>query len=232
MIDTRRSALINWDRIFPSPVGADINHFSPAVDGKPFREKLGTEGLIVLYQGQISGANYVHLFIQAAKDVCDIREDVTFVVVGGGDRLDRAKSHAAELDLGDRIRFTDEVPHADVPGYVAAADVVVACFEDNEQSRCKSPLKVAEYLASGKPIVASRVGEVPVMMQDAGLLVEPGSHGAISESILRLLDDRDLREDLSRKARERAVNALTWKHTALSLVEAYGKAMKVRYGID
>ena len=110
--------------------------------------------------------------------------------------------------------------------------MVVACFEDNEQSRCKSPLKVAEYLASGKAIVASRVGEVPVMIQDAGLLVEPESPGAISESIFRLLDYRDLREDLGLKARERAVSAFTWKHTALSLVEAYGKAMRVRYGID
>ncbi len=77
-----------------------------------------------------------------------------------------AKKLAHELRLNDHLIFTGEVPHLDIPLYIAAADVTVACFEDNEQSRCKSPLKVVEYMASGKAIVASRMGEIQKMIGD------------------------------------------------------------------
>jgi glycosyltransferase involved in cell wall biosynthesis len=223
---------IPQDRVFYIPVGADIEHFTPERDGRVIRRRFGESRKIVMYHGQISGANYVHLFIKAAEQVLSQRNDVLFVVVGGGDQLGNAKDLARCEGLGDGIYFTGEVPHSDIPDYIAAADVTIACFEDNEQSRCKSPLKVVEYLASGKAIVASRLPEVEKMIGDAGILVTPDQPSHIAEAVATLLDNDDLRAQLGAKARRQAEKVYNWPRSADTLQSAYERAFKVHYGLN
>lgn len=220
------------ERSFFVPVGGDLAAFSPEVDGSEIREKHKLDGKVVLYQGQISGANYVHLYLQAVKLVLEKRSDVSFLVVGGGDKLDDARKLAGELGVDGRVIFTDLVPHAMVPKYIAAADVAVASFADNKQARCKSPLKVVEYMAAGKAIVASRMGEVPRMIGEAGLLVDPESPEEMAGAIEQLLDDGTLRSKLGREARLRAEGIYNWSNSAKTLVEAYSQALRYHYGIS
>ena len=119
------------------------------------------------------------------------------------------------------VQFVGAVPHDEVPDYVAAADVCVAAFASNPVTQCKSPLKLAEYLASGKAVVASDVGEVRRMVGEAGVMVRPGDAQEMAEEIVRLLRDPEERQRLGRLARERVMAGLTWMHTARRLVEAY-----------
>jgi glycosyltransferase involved in cell wall biosynthesis len=219
------------DRVFYLPVGADLKVFSPSVDGSIMRQRHGWRGKLVIYHGQISGANYVNLYIRAAKTVLSRRSDIAFVVVGGGDHLDEAKDLANQLRLGKRLTFTGEVPHNEIPYYIAAADVAVACFEDNPQSRCKSPLKLAEYMASGKAIVASRIPEVLNMIGNSGLLVDPENPDDIAPAIEKIIDNEALREQLGRRVRKRSEQFYNWKRGAQTLIEAYKKALDYRYQI-
>ncbi len=220
------------DRTFLIPVGADLDVFHPGVDGTKFREKHGWQKKLVIYQGQISGSNYVHLYIRAAHEIIQKRDDVDFVVVGGGDQLFRAVGLAEELGITKRLTFTDKVPHEEVPGYLAAADVAVACFEDNEQVRCKSPLKIKEYMAAGKPIVASQVGDVPDMLGNTGVLVPPENYQQIGASIEVLLDDDQRRISLGEQARQRAEQLYSWRKSALTLEQAYLRAIDHHYALD
>lgn len=220
------------DRIFYIPVGADIKRFTPESEAHTIREQYGWRKKIVIYHGQISGANYVHLAIEAAGLVLAQRNDVLFLIVGGGDQLEKAKDLARSEGLGDGLFFTGEVPHREIPNYIAAADVAIACFEENEQSRCKSPLKVVEYLAAGKAIVASRLPEVEKMVDDAGILVPPDDPRQMAEAVIGLLDNDDLRAHLGAKARRRAERVYNWRQSADTLQSAYEKAFKVHYGLD
>jgi len=219
------------DRIFAVPVGVDLQLFSPKTAGETTK-KASDAAPVVLYHGQISGANYVHLFIRAAAKIATRWKDVRFLVVGGGDHLDEAKDLAAHLDSGHRIVFTGEVPHRKVPEYIAQADIAVACFEDNEQSRCKSPLKLVEYMASGAAIVASRVGEVPRMLGDCGILVEPDSVDAIVLGIEKLLAQPELRLSLSIKARKHAEKNHGWAIRARTMTDAYMRAMSIHHCLE
>lgn len=223
---------IPQDRVFYIPVGADTDRFTPERDGHAIRQQYGWQKKLVIYHGQISGANYVHLAIKAAGKVLAQRKDVQFVIVGGGDQLEQAKDLARREVLNDSLFFTGEVPHQKVPDYIAAADVAIACFEDNEQSRCKSPLKVVEYLAAGKAIVASRLPEVKKMIDDAGILVAPNSPDQIAEAVMALLDNDDLRAQLGASARSRAEQIYNWQQSAETLQRAYEKAFKVHYRVD
>lgn len=223
---------IPQDRTFYIPVGADLKRFNPERDGHIIRRQYGWWKKVVIYHGQISGANYVHLAIKAAGQVLAQRDDVLFVIVGGGDQLEKAKDQAQREALSDGIYFTGEIPHVEIPNYIAAADVAIACFEDNKQSRCKSPLKVVEYLAAGKAIVASRLPEVEKMVGDAGILVTPDDPEQIAEAVTGLLDNDDLRALLGAKARRQAERVYNWQHSANTLQSAYEKAFKVHYGLD
>lgn len=220
------------ERTFFIPVGGDMEVFSPLVNGAEVRKKHNFNRNLVLYQGQLSGSNYVYLYLQAAKHLLEKRQDVDFVVVGGGDRLEQAVKLADELGISENVTFTDKVPHRMVPKYIAAADVVVATFENNSQVLCKSPLKVIEYMSSGKPIVASNVGEVPRMVGDCGMLVEPESSMEIAEKIDLLLDDENLRTTLGKKARQRAEKMYSWKNSAKTLVSSYHHALKYHHAIE
>ena len=207
--------------IFEGHVGADLKRFNPSNNGEQVKRKYKIEIPVVLYAGQIHGGQYVELFIKAASILKARKTNAVFMIVGGGYRLEELKSYSESLNLKNRLIFTGYVEHETVPFYIAAADVCVACFQRNNITECKSPLKIAEYLASGKPIVASNVGEVERMVGDAGILVEPGNEVSLANGIERLLNDSELRDALSLKARTRAETKYNWEDTANSLLKAY-----------
>jgi len=208
-------------RIFEAHVGADLDRFHPDVDGSAIRERHHIEGPIVCYLGQLHGAQYLELFIRASAKVAEKIDDVTFMVIGGGDRFGELFQLAEQLKIGHKVVFTGAIDHEEIPKYIAVADVAVACFEDTPQTRCKSPLKICEYLASGKAIVASKMGEVPRMIGDAGILVEPGNAKQLAQGVEKLLVAPELRRELGLKARIRAEQEYNWGVTAENLLVAY-----------
>ena len=217
---------VRKDRIFEAHVGADLDRFSPDISGEDIRRYHDLEGKVVLYLGQLHGAQYLELFLRAAKVMLDRRQDVTFLVVGSGERFGELHRFTEELGIGHRVVFTGSVGHNLVPKYIALADVTVACFEDNKQTRCKSPLKIAEYLASGKAIVASDVGEVRRMVSGCGILVKPGDVGLLVDGMEKFLDDPQLTREMGRRARKRAEEKYNWSVTASNILRAYWVALE------
>jgi glycosyltransferase involved in cell wall biosynthesis len=216
-------------RIFDAHVGADIARFHPGVSGQRIREQYNIQKPLVLYVGQLHGGQYVELFIETAtKLMRDHAQDLSFMIVGDGYRAQELKRIAERAHLDGDLIFTGAIAHELVPEYVAAADVCVACFEENEVTVCKSPLKVVEYLSSGKAIVASSVGEVPRMLKGAGILVQPGSASALAEGILRVTSDGKLKRSLETLARRRAEDEYNWTVTAENILCAYAKAVQLR----
>lgn len=215
---------VDKNRIFDAHVGADITRFHPDVSGEAIRDRYSIEKPLVLYVGQLHGGQYAELFIEATSVLINhYQKDLSFMIVGDGYRADELKKFTQRLNLNGKVIFAGAVSHDLVPQYIAAADVCVACFQENEVTVCKSPLKIVEYLASGKAIVASNVGEVPNMLQEAGLLIPPGDAWALAEGIIRILGDDNLRANLGRLARERAEKEYNWSVTAKNLLDAYKK---------
>lgn len=209
------------ERIFEGHVGADLKHFSPRNNGGHIRERYGIQGPLVMYVGQLHGGQYVELFIDAATALFKKIPEARFMIVGSGYRLSELKKYSELAGLDGRLIFSEHVHHDEVPSYMAAADICVACFEKNDITECKSPLKIVEYLASGKPVVASSVGEVKNMVGEAGILVEPGNASSLARGIERLLLDKELRLECSHKARKRAEDKYNWSDTAENLLRAY-----------
>jgi len=208
-------------KIALAPVGADLDLFYPDISGTRIRERYNIDGPIVSYLGQLHSGQYAEQFIRAAKIILSQVPELNFMVIGGGHRIDELKKLAASLELTDNMIFTGPVSHTETPLYLAACDIAIACFEDNDITRCKSPLKIAEYLASGKAIVASDVGEVKRMIGGAGILTAPGDPQDLARGIFKLLDDEPLRKRLAIKARQRAQEIYNWENTADNLLKIY-----------
>jgi glycosyltransferase involved in cell wall biosynthesis len=222
---------VDKSRIFDAHVGADITKFHPGISGKVVRQKYGLKKPLVLYLGQLHGGQYVELFVEtASKIINNYKKELSFMIVGDGYRAEELKKLASGLNLDGKLIFTGAVSHELVPQYIAAADVCVACFQENEVTLCKSPLKIVEYLALGKAIVASNVGEVPNMLDNAGILTPPGDADSLAEGILKILKDSNLKNNLERLARKRAQEKYNWTVTAGNLLIAYRKAIQLNSG--
>lgn len=210
------------DVIFDTHVGADLKQFNPLISGLAVKEKFGITKPLILYLGQLHGGQYVEFFIRTAKKLInDYHQDLSFMIVGDGYMANDLKKMANQLDLGGSVIFTGAVSHELVPQYIAAADICVACFEENEVTSCKSPLKIVEYLASGKAIVASGVGEVPEMLQDSAVLTTPGDVDSLASGIIKVLSDSEFKDKIQKSARRRAEEKYNWEVTASNLLKAY-----------
>ncbi len=222
---------VKRDYLFKAPVGADLKRFSPHISGEGIRRKYNfKDRKMILYLGQLHAGQYVRMFIDAANIVLAKYPKVIFLIIGHGFMAGQLKYFVRERGMEKSVIFTGSVPHDLIPQYIGAADICVASFEDNEVTVCKSPLKIVEYLACGKPIVASLVGEVRNMVGGAGLLVEPGNHQALAGAITSLLEDPHLREEMGFRARRRAQTRYNWSETAKNLIGAYEKALTSRRG--
>ena len=86
-----------------------------------------------------------------------------------------------------------------------------------------SPTKLFEYMAMGKGIVASRLGQIGDVLADeeTALLIEPGNAGQLADAILRLSESRELREQMGASARAEAMARHTWRQNAERVLDAY-----------
>jgi len=230
--ELRRQALslgVPENRIWDAPVGVDLERFRPAAAerNRALEDKLwpsleGSEAPILIYVGQLEVASFVE---QTLSVVAKLRRQVRLLIVGGGARLRSLRTKAWSLGINNRVAFTDYVPEDRVPDYLSMADIALAPFDDTMVTRCKSPLKVVEYLAAGLPVVGSAVGEVPRLLSGCGLTVPPGDTAAMALAVGKLIEDAEARAEFGRLARRRAAELFGWSPIVDNLVKAYEAAL-------
>jgi glycosyltransferase involved in cell wall biosynthesis len=127
--------------------------------------------------------------------------------------------------IADRVAFVGRVPHADVPSYLAACDILAGPTLPNPDGTefFGSPTKLFEYMAMGKAIVASPLGQVRLIIADGetGLWCQPGDALSLANAIVRLAADPALRSKLGEAARRQAVEHHSWSARARALLQAW-----------
>jgi glycosyltransferase involved in cell wall biosynthesis len=139
------------------------------------------------------------VFIRAAADVARSHPGAVFTVGGEGTMREELEGLAGDLGLAERFELPGAV--ADVPTFLHRLDVCVLCSRSEGLSNA-----VLEYMAAGRPVVATAVGGTPELIEDGvhGLLVPPGDAAALAAAVRRLLDDPALAVRLAAAARRRA----------------------------
>jgi len=145
--------------------------------------------------------------------------------VGDGMYRDEVERIITEAGLRQQVIFVGQVEHQRVPALLDACDLLLsphAPMTDGSEF-FGSPTKLFEYMATGKAIVASRLGQIGEVLVDneTALLVEPGSAQELADAILRLSGSRDLRARLGAAARQAAIERHTWKQNAQRVIDEY-----------
>jgi glycosyltransferase involved in cell wall biosynthesis len=186
--------------------GVDLDRFRdvPPLAARPTEEpRVG----VVANLRPVKGLD---VFVLAAARLRDSHPGAVFEVAGEGELRAALEQQAAAEGLAGRFRLAGGV--ADVPAFLAGLDVAVLCSHAEGMSNA-----LLEYMAAGRPIVATAVGAATELIADSehGLLVPPGDAGMLAAAIGRLIDDRDLARRLGAAARRRAL-------------ECYGREAMVR----
>ena len=161
-------------------------------------------------------------FLETARLVCQQNRNVQFVVVGEGDYRQEYMKRASELGIEDRVTWTGMVEDPFGEGVFEAADVVC------QFSRWEEVFgwMIAEAMAYGKPVVATRVGGIPEVVQDheSGYLVDRGDIETMSNRILSLLNDASLRERMGSKGKHIVAQKFSLQDNVTKLIASYGLA--------
>ena len=149
------------------------------------------------------------------------RNDVQFVLVGGGTELEVLKRLSVELEITDYVTFTGRVPDETLMEVLSTSDVCVNPDAVNEMNDKSTMNKIMEYMALGKPIVQFEMTEGRFSAEEASLYAEPNDPESLAKNILILLDDPDARERMGKLGRKRVINELQWKYEVPKLLAAY-----------
>ncbi len=141
------------------------------------------------------------------------------IIGDGGGRAD-LEAALARWGIADGVTITGWVEASEVPKLIQEADVCVDPAPGTMLNQRSTMIKLAEYLALGKPVVAFDLVESRRTLKDAGILVADGDLAGFAEQIAHLAEDPELRSDLARRARERS-QELTWNHSESALLAGY-----------
>jgi glycosyltransferase involved in cell wall biosynthesis len=196
-----RRKMIEIERIAPERVRFIPNGIvgRAPTPGRDLRAELGVgAGPLIGAVGALRAQKTYDVLIRAAAHLREDHPDLHVLIAGPGPEQARLEALIGELGLGDVVLLLGR--RLDVPDLLAELDVAV-CASEFEGS----PLAVMEYMEAGLPIVATRVGGVPDLIEDRvhGLLVEPGNPVGLAAAIHALLGDRALASVLGARARER-----------------------------
>jgi glycosyltransferase involved in cell wall biosynthesis len=226
--DLKRHLRQKWrvpdSRMVVVPNAADVHEFGRRFDPQTYRQRLGVDdGQVVMFVGGFYRWHALDLLVESFALVGQQVPEARLILVGDGPVRAELEAKIRELGIGHRVILTGSVPHTQVPALVSSAEVAVAPYPRFPAGMYFSPLKLYEYMAAGRAIVASAAGQVTTVIRHGhnGLLVEPGDARAFADAVVELLNDAALRDRLGRNARRQAVKRHSWERYIDELEKVY-----------
>ena len=212
------------ERVHFIPSGANVRTI-PVLDQGACRAELGlpADAPVACFVGfvQYDLGLAVRAFAVARRSV----PDALLLLVGPRNR--EAERLIAELGLSGAVRSTGTLPFARVPVPMGAADVLLLPCSNTLPNRARGPIKLGDYLAAGRAVLANPVGDLVEVFQanDVGVMApdDPEGYGT---ALAGLLKDRDRTARMGQTARKVAEEKYAWKHVSGQLVELYQREMR------
>ena len=221
---------ISGDKITVVMNGARIDLFKPM---KPSVRLVAEHGLdhktVIGFIGSFHVWHGMEGLIRLVKDTLDRYPDVVFFFIGKGPKKDSLEKRLAEeVDCG-RVVFKGYVPYHRIPEILNVMDIVLAPYPKLDFFYY-SPIKLFEYMAAGKAVVSTRIGQIAEIIthgQD-GMLFDPDDEGMLHQTVHRLIENPELRRRLGRQARHRIEQMCTWDHSADKVIRVLKDAVQSR----
>lgn len=184
----------------------------------------------LLYIGTLADWQGLEVVIKALPKILE-QKQVHLKIVGRGRSRQRKflAKHIRKLGVEGSVIVHPAVPHHEIPALIAEADICVAPlgFNDRNVTQGACPIKVLEYMAGGRPLLASNLPIVRELAREGvdALLFSPNDPDDFANQVLTLLDDFELSKRLADSASERALTKFTWHESQKRLAKVYGKLL-------
>ena len=175
-----------YDRVYSAAYTCDRN--------QPISEERSPGGLTVLSVGRLVSPKYQECLIRAVQGL-----DIKLVLIGDGFKRQFLEQVVQQLDMAEQVQFIKSVPNSEIPRYYREADIFA--IATHYEGFC---IPVLEAMASGLPVVASRIGPIEEVLGGTGVLVENRPE-AFATALVKLGKDPLLRRELGERARSRAL---------------------------
>jgi glycosyltransferase involved in cell wall biosynthesis len=221
--------LINHFHCKPNKVkvvqnGANVRSFYPINDIallREWRRKVGIEEdeVVVVFVGNIAPWQGVNILIESAFRLLSKNEKLKFLIVGDGLLKEGLLKKVEDSKWREEIIFLGMKPYEEIPFLINIADICVAPFiSERNWKTGVSPLKIFEYMACGKPVVASRIeGLEFIEKEDAGQLVEPDDAISLANVLQHLVGNPHKRIEMGQRGLEIAREKFSWDSRALEI---------------
>jgi glycosyltransferase involved in cell wall biosynthesis len=187
----------------------DINQFSPnRFSNEDLREEfdLPKSEKLVVFAGTPDRHKGVLELVEAANSID--RDDFRVVIVGASDTryMDQVRSKANSKTI-----IRGRQPFQDMPKWNAVADIIAVPQLKDKRTQGQIPAKIFDAMALGKPILTTEVSDIPEIVDDTAVVVQPNSVKALTSGLKRLLNDPLLRAQLGDRARQRCLQKYSYE---------------------
>jgi glycosyltransferase involved in cell wall biosynthesis len=209
----------------------DLKTFRPSP--RQVSNKFGSP-LLVAYVGFMGNQDGLDLLLDSVEHIVktDGRRDTHFLLVGGGTALPELQKLVVQKKIEAFVTLTGQVSHNEVASCLSQADLGVAPDPKNPMNDNSTMIKIFEYMAFGLPVVLFDLKEGRRAAGQAALYATPNDTRDFSNQITRLLDSKELREELGICGRKRIENKLNWENEKISLLQAYETALQYGYAVE
>lgn len=203
-------------RIAVVPNGANTELFKP-MDRETCTRELGLDPdkQYICFTGNLAPWQGLMHMVDAMPQILKEMANAVLLIVGGGKEKVALEKRTGELKLKDNIIFTGWVDYEKVPIYINASDVCVAPLAEGRERSGSSAIKIYEYLACGKPVIASRVPNLDFLEKyGCGIMVPRENVSALADAFLMISRDKNRLNGMGEKGRILVIENYSWVNTA------------------
>ncbi len=219
---------VKAEKIHVIPNGADPEKFRPREKPVDMIKKYALQEKVVIgWTGSLVGWSGIENLITMALHILENYPNVVFMMVGGGANKEFFREKLHIKNYAPRVILTGTVPHAEVPQYLACMDIALAPYPQLS-FWYPSSLKIFEYMAAGKAVIASDIGQVGEVIKDGenGLLIDPDGGEALLQKTVSLIENEGLRKRLGMQARREVLEQYTWEQHAKKIIAIFEEILK------
>lgn len=193
------------------PLAIDPADF-PSVSGQPMRTELGLRQFVIGYIGRLACEKGLEDLLAALAKLSDLPWQL--LLIGSGPDELSLRQLAGRLGIGDRIVWVPYVKNTEMYRYYPAMDLFVLPSRTTAAWKEQFGRVLIEAMSCGTPVIGSSSGEIPLVIDQAGLIFPERDSHCLASAIRQLMEDEPRRQHLAELGRERVLTHFTWKKVA------------------